>query len=157
MTWSLKVQNGDLALGSGQLDTVIRDSKLAQDFRHFLLTHLGSDPAYPWYGSTIDGGNSNGLEIASPVATTDWRFAQVQLESEIRRVAARYQRLQLERAKSDRLRYNKSTLTAGEILAAVTNIEFLQQEDKLQVKIHFSTATDVDTTVDITIPPVLSR
>src|SRR4051812_881906 len=122
MSWSLKITNGDLSIGAGQMETVTRDAKLVQDFRHFLLTRLGSDVAYPWYGSNLD----------DLVSTTDWRFAEVQIESEVRRIANRYQRLQLERAKADRLRYNKSTLTVGEILAAVTAVKFEQRADQLK-------------------------
>lgn len=135
------------------MDTVIRDGKLVQDFRHFLLTHLGSDPLYPWYGSSIDGSET----VESPIATTDWAFAKVQIESEIRRCAAQYQRLQLERAKADRLRYNKSTLTAAEILAAITKVDFNQQADALYVKVFISTATDAEQIIDVTLPPVYSR
>lgn len=135
------------------MDTVTRDGKLVQDFRHFLLTHLGSDPLYPWYGSSIDGSET----VESPIATTDWAFAKVQIESEIRRCAAQYQRLQFERAKADRLRYNKSTLTAAEILAAITGIDFNQQADALYVKVFISTATDAEKIIDVTLPPVYSR
>lgn len=153
MSWSLKISNGDLVIGQGQLDTVIRDGKLVQDFRHFLLTRLGSDPLYPWYGSSIDGSDT----VESPIATTDWAFARVQIESEIRRCAAQYQRLQFDRAKSDRLRYNKSTLTAAEILAAITDITFNQEADALTVKIFIVTATDSEHIIDVTLPPVFSR
>lgn len=153
MSWSLKLQNGDLAIGAGQFQTISQDSKLVQDFRNFLLTELGSDPLYPWYGSTIDGSES----VQSPIATTDWAFAKVQIESEIRRVGAQYQRLQFERAKADRIKYNKSTLTAAEILAAITRIDFKQKADTLTVKIFFVTATDQGNLIEVTLPPVYSR
>lgn len=153
MSWSLKIRNGDLAIGAGQLDTVTRDAKLVQDFRHFLLTRLGSDPLYPWYGSSIDGSDT----IESPIATTDWAFAKVQIESEIRRVGAQYQRIQFERAKTDRIKYNKSSLTAGEILAAITRITFDQRDDALNVIVYFVTATDNEFSTEINLPPVYSR
>lgn len=153
MSWSLKISNGDLSINAGQLDTVTRDAKLVQDFRSFLLTELRSDPLYTWYGSSIDGSPG----VPSPIATTDFSYAKVLIESEIRKTASIYQRLQLERAKSDRLRYNKSTLTAGEILAAVTNVQFSQQEDALNVTIFISTATDITLPIEISLPPVYSR
>lgn len=157
MSWSLRVSNGDLVLGSGGLDTVSRQNKLVQDFRHYLLERLGSDPLYPTYGSTIDGGTAlDGSFVESPIASTDWRFAQLQIESEIRRVAAAYQRTQLDRAKADRMRYNKSTLMASEILAAITKVEFAQQADALYVTIYIQTAADTAVVIDATLPPVLT-
>lgn len=138
-----------MVIGSGTFATVTRDAKLVQDFRHYLLERIGSDPLYPWYGSR--------LEDASMIGTADFAFARTSIEAEVRRVAASYQNMQLERAKSERSRYKKSTLTAGEILAAVSQVECRQEADTLRVIIHITTGTDEQLLVEADLPPVYSR
>lgn len=137
MSWSLRVSNGDLVLGGASLATVTDENKLVQDFRHYLLTRLGSDPMHRNYGSVLDGGTDiNGNEIPSMVGNVDWDRISLQVESEIRRCAIEYQNQQIQRAKQDSLRYNKSTQTAGEILASISDVELIPQEDTLHVIVH---------------------
>lgn len=146
MSWSLKVRNGDLVIGAGRFDTVTRDAKLVQDFRHFLLEGLGHDPDYPWYGSSLE----------DEIGEYDWRFAKVRLESEIRRIGSLYQRMQMERAKNDQQRYNKSTLTAGEVLAAIDDVLFYQSADVLRITVVLRTARDTTVAIDATLPAVVT-
>jgi hypothetical protein len=55
MSWDFKLKNGDLSLGaSGQPSKVFNDEKLRQDILKIILTPLGTNPAYPWYGSPIN-------------------------------------------------------------------------------------------------------
>lgn len=150
MSWSLRVSQGDLVLDGPSFDTVTNENKLVQDFRHYLLTHMGQDDMYPWYGSLIDGGTKpNGQTVDSPIASTDWNSVTLQISSEIRRIASAYQRQQIERAERDRTRYNKSTLTMGEVLAAVTDIKFQQIEDTLNVRIFIQSGRDLIGTVSL--------
>jgi phage baseplate assembly protein W len=136
MSWSLRVSNGDFVLDGRSFGVVTNENKLVQDFRHYLLTHMGQDPAYPWYGSLIDGGiKPNGQYVESPIASTNWESVKLRIEAEVRRIANSYQQQQIDRAQADRARYNKSTLSLGEILAAVTDIRFQQTQDTLNVEI----------------------
>lgn len=158
MTWSLKVSNGELALDGGHLGTVAHEDKLLQDLRHFLLEKMGSDPMHPSYGSLIDGGRQpDGTIVDSPIGSYDFNSVALDIESDIRRIAAVYQRQQLERAKSDRLRYNKSTLTAGEILAEVTYITFEQRQDALEVSIGVISGRNRQSDLTLLLDPVFTR
>lgn len=157
MTWSFRVSNGDLVLNSDGFATVTNENKLVQDFRHFLLTHMGSDSNNNWYGSVIDGGiQPSGHTIPSVIARTDWQYIKMDIESEIRRVATVYQNLQVERAKNDRQRYNKTTFTTGEVLVAINSVDFKQNADTLFVTINLATARSASVSIDIALPAVVT-
>jgi hypothetical protein len=53
MSFDLKIQNRDLVIKNGDLQTVIDSEKLIQDILKLCLTEAGSNPLYPWYGSFI--------------------------------------------------------------------------------------------------------
>ena len=54
MSFDFKLDNGDLTITSkGELKPVFNDNKLRQDLLKILLTPLGSNPNYPWYGSPL--------------------------------------------------------------------------------------------------------
>jgi hypothetical protein len=118
---------------------------------------MGSDPLHPNYGSLIDGGMlSDGTVVDSPIGQTDWNMIALKLESEIRRIAAAYQNSQLQRAKNDRIYYGRSTLTANEILAAVSAIHFTQNADALIVEIVIETGDFQLRTTNLVLDPVVT-
>lgn len=158
MSWSLRVSNGDLVLDGTKFATVNNENKLVQDFRHFILERMGTDLDHPWYGSLLDGGTKpTGQQVESVIAGTDWPTIQIRLEADLRRIAAQYQNMQLDRAKRDRARYNRSTLTLGEVLAAITEITFSQQADALYVTIFIESGREISTAVDLQLAPVITR
>lgn len=54
MSFDLKLTNGDLTLNASKtLDAVFNDDKLRQDLVKVLLTPLGSNKLFPWYGSPL--------------------------------------------------------------------------------------------------------
>lgn len=53
MSFDLNVQNGDLVIKNGDLDTVKGVKKLEQDLAKIALTGVGANPFATWYGSTI--------------------------------------------------------------------------------------------------------
>lgn len=157
MSWSLRVSNGDLALDGGKLGVVSGSNKLLQDLRHYILERMGTDPLHPSYGSLLDGGTRpNGQEVPSPLGRTDWNVVALEIESEIRRIAANYQSRQVERAKADRLYYGKSTLDQGEILAAVQAVRFKQSLDALNVYVVIETGDFQLRNLTITLDPVVT-
>ena len=157
MTWSLHVTRGDLALTGGHLTTVSNEAKLIQDLRHYLLERMGTDDLHPQYGSLIDGGTlPSGRNVPSPIGGWDWDAITTDIEVDIRRITAAYQRMQLSRAKSDRLRYNKTSLTAGEILAELSFVNFEQQLDKLHVHIGVVSGTGQELNVVLKLDPVIT-
>ena len=55
MSFDLLIRNGDLAIGQdGDLAKVEDSDKLIQDVLKILVTPLGSNMFYPWYGSLIN-------------------------------------------------------------------------------------------------------
>lgn len=156
MTWSLRISNGDLVLDGTKFETVSGENKLFQDLRCYLLERMGTDPLHRTYGSLLDGGVlPSGKIVPSPIARTDWRAVTLEIESEIRRVAAEYQNRQLQRAKEDRLRYGRSTLAAGEILAEIGDIRFTQEQDTLRVQISVQAGNSRGTTLAIDLPAAM--
>lgn len=114
---------------------------------------------HPSFGSLIDGGiDEAGREVASIIGTDRWEFAALQIQSEIRRIAALHQARQTERAKADRLAYGESTLENAELLYQVSNIDMVQAQDRLLVTVtlqngrgeQFSFDVPIDETVNLT-------
>jgi hypothetical protein len=157
MSWSLHVQDGDFVLDSAHLGMVTGATKLGQDFRHFLLERMGTDSMHLDYGSLLDGGmQPDGTIVPSPIGETNWNHVALMVDTEIRRIVSIYQSRQIERAKSDRLRYNKDTLTAGEILASADIISMTATEDQLLVKVRLVSGNADTLTLEIGLPGVVT-
>jgi len=78
---------------------------------------MGTDPLHPDFGSLLDGGTlQSGEEVASIIGETDPELIRSFVVTEINRILSDHQDKQLVRAESDRLTYNKTTLTFGEAL-----------------------------------------
>ncbi len=153
MTWSLEVRNGDLALGGAKLGTVTAEQKLKQDLAHWLQERMGTDPLHREYGSLIDGGvTPDGREVPTLIGSDDISFAAMRVESDIRRIVGAYQSRQLARAKADRQRYNKTTLTPGELLLSLDAVDMEQVLDVLRVTLHITTGSGVGVTLDVAVP-----
>jgi phage baseplate assembly protein W len=109
MSYDFKLQGGDWSIGpDGDLEKVEDSDKLIQDLLKLLLTQLGSNKLYPWYGSPISGsliGSPYDIEFISSIAIN-------QLQNSIDML----QKLQTEQTK-----YQK--VTAAEQIAATKNID----------------------------------
>lgn len=168
MSWSLKVgtirdgngnlvSSGDLVLTGSSFGTVVHEQKLVQDLRHWILTRMGDDFFHPNYGSFIDGGTTpDGRHVDSVIGEMNWKLIQLQIAAEIRRVGSAYQRMQIDRARIDRDRYGKSTLTGGEILAAITTIDFFPSADILRVEVKIQSARSNVATLNFDLPGVIT-
>jgi phage baseplate assembly protein W len=54
MSFDLRINNGDLAIGTnGDLSQVQDTEKLVQDILKMLMTPLGGNVFFPWYGSQL--------------------------------------------------------------------------------------------------------
>jgi hypothetical protein len=143
VSWSLKLRAGDIDVQHAQIGVVQGSQKLVQDFRCAVLEALGNDDLHPSWGSTLDGGiGSNGEWVPGVIGTADPWAAQMQVESEIRRIATLLQQRQLQRLQQERLTYNKVTLTASEILLGVTNVRMSQVGDALTVGVTLHNGQD---------------
>jgi hypothetical protein len=149
----LQIQNGDFSLGGARLGTVSAQQKLVQDLSHWFLEKMGTDSLHPGYGSLLDGGTKpNGQVVDSPIGDDSIDFVASAVEDEIRRIVAEYQQRQLQRAKDDRLRYNKTTLTPGEIIASLDDVGMELIQDKLRVTLFVTTAEGRNVTLDVPLP-----
>lgn len=152
MSWSLQLRNGDLTVGGARFGQVTGGQKLIQDLRCALLEHKGNDPDHPEWGSVLDGGVDNGIEIPSLIGSTNWQYIVLAVQSEIRRVAAAHQNRQLARTKQDRYTYGESTLTPDELLVEVESVDCFQAQDTLLVQVTLKTGTGTTSTLNIPIP-----
>jgi len=150
MTWSLKLENGDLAIGGSGLDVADNEMKMVQDLRCQLLEKMGHDIFHPEYGSLVDGGvTPDGVVYESIIADEDWALAKLRIQSEIVRVINDYQSRQLDRAKSDKAQYGKQTLTPREVISGINGITFVESLDKLIVQVHLATMSGQSETIDL--------
>jgi hypothetical protein len=158
MSWSLRLQNGDLALDGTSLGSISGAQKLVQDLRCAILERMGTDDMHPQFGSLIDGGFANGREVPSLLGGNNWDHIALQVESELRRIATDYQRKQLDRIQQDRLTYGSSTLTPSEVLAAISGIRLVQAQDALLVQVSIQTATGEQQTLNLPVSsePILA-
>lgn len=139
MTWSLQLANGDLTLGRASYGSVTGSQKLVQDLRCYLLEQMGTDDAHPEFGCLLEGGVHRGEYVEGVIGLANDELTQLIIEGEIRRIVLDYQARQLARAKSDRARYRKATLTRGEILVSLSNISMVRSEDRLDVTLNLVT------------------
>ncbi len=152
MTWSLRIQNGDLTLGNASYGTVTGTKKLVQDLRCYLLERMGTDTAHPDYGSILNGGRlPDGTEVAGPIGKMNTTFVEAEVTSEIRRIVNQFQSEQLERARSDRQVYGKTTMVKGEVLLGVTDIIYEHNQDSLNVTLTLQTGSGDSPQLDLTL------
>lgn len=158
MTWSLKVSGGDLQLSGGGMQTVTGEQKLVQDLRCFILERIGTDDLHPRYGSTLNGGTlPDGREAPGIIGESDLSFAELEIESEMRRMVRLYQADQLQRAQSDQTIYGKTTLSRGEVLVSLDAINIVQDQDTLHITLGVKTANNTGVGVDLALffPPTV--
>jgi hypothetical protein len=108
MSFDFKIRDGDLSIGQdGDLTRVEDTEKLIQDILKIVITPMGSNQFYPWYGSRVSKsliGHVFDFEFLSTVAT-----------SQLQNALENLQRLQQEQAKQQRV-------TPFEQLAALRDV-----------------------------------
>lgn len=149
MSWSLQLHGGDLVIGGSSFGIVTDQNKLVQDLRCAILERMGTDEDHPWYGSLIDGGRLNGVDQGSLLATDDWGTAVLVVEGEIRRIVDQHQKSQIVRNERDRSIYGKPTLTPGEVLMGIADIQFFQAQDNLLCRVTLITGADGKMTINV--------
>jgi len=85
MSFDLKIANGDLQIGAnGDLQQVTDTDKLTQDVIKIVITPLGGNPWFPWYGCPVTGalvGNVLSFTFTSALATSQLNDALQTLQS----------------------------------------------------------------------------
>jgi hypothetical protein len=150
MTWSLRLENGDLSFDGGHLAVVDNENKMIKDLTCQLLEKMGNDDMHPEYGSLIDGGETiDGIVYDSIVADDDLEMVKMRIQAEIVRIVNDYQGRQLDRAKADKMLYGKQSLTSREIVSSINAINFVENLDHLIVNISLGTTQNQTQTIEI--------
>jgi len=108
MSFELKLTNGDLTIGTnGDLETVTNTDKLIQDILKMLLTPVGTNVFFPWYGSLLTS-----AMVGSPMED---EFIVTAATMQITNALQTLQALQRDQMSSQRV-------TASELLAAIKEV-----------------------------------
>lgn len=114
MSFDFKILNGDLVIGTnGDLAKVQDTDKLIQDILKMLMTEIGSNQFFSWYGSSLSSsmiGSGYDSEFIASVA-----------ENQIRSSLETLQNLQREQSA-------KQIVTPGELLAAIKSVNVVRNE-----------------------------
>ena len=148
MSFSLKIEHGDLFLEGTQLAKVEGAQKLQQDLAVAIMTPLGFDELHPLFGSIlVENLIDNG--IVDIIGSKNFRRAATLVNAELRRLCRNYQEQQIKRNENDVIRFGRYTLTPNEILVTVRNIVFKQAEDHLICELQLEIGSE---TVSIPVP-----
>lgn len=110
MSFDLRINNGDIAIGSdGDISKIEDIEKLVQDILKMLMTPLGSNVFFPWYGSTLT--NSQIGQVFDEV------FRKTAIEQQIRSNLETLQRMQKQQMADGQ------KVTPGELLAAIQSVQ----------------------------------
>lgn len=109
MSFDLRVVGRDLAIGTNSdLSTIENSEKLIQDVLKIVLTPIGSNPFFPWYGSPI---------TKSLLGTAfEEKFVSAVASNQLRTALETLQNLQREQLKQSQV------VTPQEQIAAVQNV-----------------------------------
>lgn len=152
MSYSLRVENGDLVVGSKRaLEVVTGKEKLFQDLKLWILERLGTDPATPLYGSILDGGVIDGQYVDSFIGQVINHENLLAIKAEVLNILQQYQQMQLAKMKKELLEYNnRHTLDENEILHTINSVILTTMGSTVLVKVSCTTLKKV--TFNITLP-----
>lgn len=124
MSFTIQIQDGDIALHGNTFAVTDGIEKLKQDLTTWLKERYRSDRFHTSYGSILDG-------FIGGVVSQNVLF---EIETEVNRVLQNYQALQYRRYKSD-----PQSLTPSEILAEINNVTATASYDRVTVAVDFTT------------------
>lgn len=112
MSFDLQIKNGDLQIGSnGDVAQVFDTEKLVQDILKILLTQIGANTFFPWYGSPLT------TSVIGNVL--DEPFLESVATGQVRNGIEMIQKLQREQSKNQRI-------TAAETIAAIRDVRVIR-------------------------------
>ncbi len=135
MSFSIKVDNGDLSITAGRFDLVSGTEKLKQDLTLWLTERYQDDRFHPTYGSILDGYIGGVIQASDTI---------VRVQSETFRVLSNYQKIQLARFKESPSKFEPS-----ELLQAVNGVDVSLSYDKVIVLVRITTAARTTTSVSV--------
>lgn len=128
MSFDLRIENNSLKINpDGSIQTVRDNQKLIQDIIKAMLTPIGDNKFFPWYGSSLS------LNIIGQVLDND--FVTSEAERSIQNTLS--QLISLQNAQS-KIQY----VSAGEMIAAIRSVTVLRSNvDPRQYEITVSVLT----------------
>lgn len=128
MSFDLKIVDNDLIFNvDGSLQTVINNDKLVQDIIKAILTPIGSNRFFKWYGCAL------GSRVIGEVL--DATLTQIEIQRSIQDTLINLISLQKSQARTQ-------YVSAGESIAAIQEILVLKNmEDPRQYEIYVSVLT----------------
>ena len=141
MSYSLRIEGGDLAIGNKRaFEVVSGKDKLFQDLKLWILERIGTDPATPLYGSTLDGGTINGSPIPSYIGQVPTPSTLNDILAEVLGLLQQYQQHQLAKMKKEMVEYNgKHTISKEEVLYTIDSVSAVAIETTVLVRVKIST------------------
>lgn len=151
MTWSLRLQGGDLVKGQGNsLKTITGPEKVQQDLRLEILSNLGDDPLTPNYGSVIDFDSDVFVTLEEETLFVPEDRLDLIVE-EIDRIIEGYQQRQYVRLQNETIAFNgRHTFSSGEIITGY-GIEYEQVLTTLYIDIRLDLLSEETTVVSLTV------
>lgn len=152
MSTSLKINGGDLVIGTGRsYERVTGAYKLAQDLKLWVLEQIGTDPATPTFGSRLDGGVIDGVEVPSYIGQVANPYVLTQIRSDIIALLSNFQTNQISKMKREMIAFGgKNSLDADEILQTIVSVDTTQVADQVIVRVVVTTLAG--TRLQLTIP-----
>jgi hypothetical protein len=150
MSKSLALVNGDLAIFGRSYATVEGSAKLVQDLRLWVLERIGTDPATPTYGSTLDGGVVNGVSVPSFIGEQLDDNNSLAIQGVVQTLLQTYQQNQLAKMKAEVTQYGKTTMSNDEIIHTIDSIQVAIFGTTVIIQAHLTTLAGE--TFTLTIP-----
>ncbi len=139
---NFRIAKGDLVVTDRTYDRVEGTSKLTQDLILWILERIGTDPATPTYGSTLDGGIIDGQLVPSFIGQVNTSARMREIAAEVRRVLELYQETQITKMQLEMALFQgKHTLNGDEILDTIDSIEAKLSGDLILVRVGITTAS----------------
>ena len=150
MTWSLRLENGDLVKGPGNnLETIEGPDKVVQDLLCWIREPYGTDPLNPELGSLIDVAEEGTVVFSNGITNFLPNDYSEMVVSEIRRIISGYQLTQMARLKTELHQYNGLyTFSDNEIIEDF-NIMYQNDYDTVYITITLQMVSGDYYSVDI--------
>jgi hypothetical protein len=150
MTWSLRLENGDLVKGPGNnLETIEGPDKVVQDLLCWIREPYGTDPLNPELGSLIDVAEEGTVVFSNGITNFLPNDYSEMVVSEIRRILSGYQANQMARLKTELHQYNGLyTFSDNEIIEDF-NIMYQNDYDTVYITITLQMVSGDYYSVDI--------
>jgi hypothetical protein len=136
MTWSLRLENGDLVKGPGNnLDIIEGPDKVVQDLMCWIKEPYGTDPLNPELGSFIDIAEEGTVVFSNGITNfLPYDYSEM-VVSEIRRIISGYQANQMARLKTELNQYNGLYTFSNDEIIENFNIMYENDYDTVYIMI----------------------